>query len=62
VQPGPAPVEVVPPAAPDAPAAPDVIARAIPSGSPETISSVREAFRPSSFVELLDASLALTGD
>lgn len=45
-----------------APSGPEVIARPIPMGSPETFGSVRESFRPSSFVELLDASLALTGD
>jgi hypothetical protein len=45
-----------------APEGPEVIARPIPVGSPESFGSVRESFRPSSFVELLDASLALNGD
>ena len=31
-------------------------------GSPESFGSVRESFRVSSFVELLDASLDLSGD
>ncbi|HVY30968.1 MAG TPA: hypothetical protein VHB79_30625 [Polyangiaceae bacterium] len=63
VQPGPAPVEVVPvQAAPAAPLAPEVVARPAALGTPETFASVRETFRPSSFVELLDASLALNGD
>ena len=41
--------------------APEVLARPVPAASPESFGSVREAFRPSSFVELLDASLALNG-
>ncbi len=42
---------------------PEVFARpAPPLGAPETIVSVREPFRPSSFVGLLDASLSLDGD
>ena len=41
---------------------PEVIARPIPLGSPESFGSVRETFRPSSFLELLDASLGLSGD
>jgi hypothetical protein len=45
-----------------APEAPEVVARPIPVGSPESFSSVRESFRPSSFVELLDASLGLNGE
>ncbi len=49
-------------AAPAAPEAPQVIARPIPVGGPESFSSVRETFRPSSFVELLDASLGLNGE
>jgi len=44
------------------PASPEVVARPMPAGSPETFSSVRETFRPGSFVELLDASLGLNGD
>jgi hypothetical protein len=48
--------------APEAPLAPEIVARPIPLGAPETFASVREPFRPSSFVELLDASLALRGD
>jgi hypothetical protein len=66
VQPGPAP-EIVPvDVAPSAPmqleaSAPEVIARPVPYGSPEGFTSVREAFRPSSFSELLDASLSLNG-
>lgn len=63
VQPGPAPVEVVPvQAAPEAPLAPEVVARPAAFGTPEAFASVRDTFRPSSFVELLDASLALNGD
>jgi hypothetical protein len=59
VQPG-AP-EIVPLAS--APATgPELVARPIPAGAPEAISSVRDTFRPSSFSELLDASLALNGD
>ena len=45
-----------------APAGPEVIARPIPMGSPESFGSVRDAFRPSSFLDLLDASLGLSGD
>jgi hypothetical protein len=45
-----------------APTGPEVIARPMPMGSPESFGSVRESFRPSSFVELLDASLGLSGD
>jgi hypothetical protein len=61
VQPG-AP-EIVPiQAAPEAPVGPEVIARPVSAGTPETFSSVRESFRPNSFVELLDASLSLSGD
>jgi hypothetical protein len=40
---------------------PEIIARPTPMGSPESFGSVRETFQPSSFVELLDASLALDG-
>ena len=40
-------------------AGPEIVARPAPAGSPEAFSSVRESFRPSSFVELLDASLGL---
>jgi hypothetical protein len=66
VQPGPAPeivpVEVAPVApAPLEAAAPEIVARPVPAGSPQGFTSVREAFRPSSFSELLDASLSLNG-
>lgn len=61
VQPG-AAREVVPAqAAPSAELAPEIVARAVPAGSPEAFTSVREQFRPSSFMELLDASLGLNG-
>jgi hypothetical protein len=63
VQPGPAP-EIVPLDVAPAPleaAPPEIIARPVPVGSPEGYTSVREAFRPSSFSELLDASLSLNG-
>lgn len=73
VQPSPAP-EIVPVDAPPvsyeapviaaaAPAAvdvsPEIVARPAPFGAPDTIVSVRESFRPGTFVELLDASLSL---
>jgi hypothetical protein len=61
VQPGPLP-EIVPiVAAPHVEVAttPEVIARAAPEGAVEAFASVREAYRPSTFVELLDASLSL---
>ncbi len=45
-----------------APSGPEVVARPLPMGSPESFGSVRESFRPSSFVELLDASLNLRGE
>ena len=45
-----------------APLAPEVTSRPVPFGSPETFAAVREPFRPGSFTELLDASLALNGD
>lgn len=63
VQPGAASPEIVP-SFNSAPAAegPEVVARPVPMGSPQTFGSVRESFRPSSFVELLDASLALSGE
>ena len=65
VQPyAPAP-EIVPvvQAAPEAASVgPELVARPIPMGSPESFANVRETFRPSSFVELLDASLGLSGD
>jgi hypothetical protein len=44
------------------PVGPEVVARPIPMGSPESFGNVRDSFRPSSFVELLDASLDLSGD
>jgi len=56
VQPGGSP-DIVPATA----AGPEIIARPMPAGSPESFGSVRETFRPSTFVELLDASLALDG-
>lgn len=63
VQPGAPLAELVPAMATRAePEAPELVARPIPTSSPETISAVREAFRPSSFSELLDASLALNGN
>jgi hypothetical protein len=34
----------------------------LPVGSPESFGSARESFRPSSFLELLDASLSLSGE
>lgn len=40
---------------------PEIIARPAPMGAAESFTSVREAFRPSTFVELLDASLSLGG-
>jgi hypothetical protein len=43
-------------------AGPEVVARPIPTGNPESFGAVRDSFRPSSFVELLDASLALNGE
>jgi hypothetical protein len=59
VQPGPAP-EIVPvAAAPVEATTPEFIARAVPEGTAETFTSVREPFRPRTFVELLDASLSL---
>ncbi len=63
VQPGAASPEIVP-LFNSAPAAegPEVVARPVPMGNPQTFGSVRESFRPSSFVELLDASLALSGE
>jgi hypothetical protein len=55
--------EIVPiVAAPAQPEAPEIVARTAPMGSAETFSSVREPFRPRSFVELLDASLSLGGE
>jgi hypothetical protein len=38
---------------------PEIIARATPEGTAESFASLREPFRPSTFVELLDASLSL---
>ncbi len=55
IQPGPN-VEIV------QAAGPEVVARPIPVGSPETFSTVRDSFSPSSFVQLLDASLSLSGE
>jgi len=43
-------------------AGPEIVARPVPVESPSTFGSVREAFHPSSFVELLDASLQLSGE
>jgi hypothetical protein len=59
VQPGAAAAEIVPIF--QASTGPEVIARPVPAGSPESFGSVRETFRPSSFLELLDASLGLGG-
>jgi hypothetical protein len=53
----------VQPAAPaSVPTGPAVVARPVPAGSPDTFSSVRQAFQPRSFLELLDASLGLNGE
>lgn len=41
---------------------PEVVARPVPAGAPATFGAAREGFRPGSFTELLDASLALRGD
>jgi hypothetical protein len=43
-------------------ASPEIVARPVPVSSPSTFGSVREGFQPSSFVELLDASLQLSGE
>jgi hypothetical protein len=52
--------EIVPiQAAPAAAIAPEVTLRPAVDGAPESFISVREDFRPASFVELLDASLRL---
>ncbi len=59
VQPGAPVAEIVPIFR--APEGPEVIGRQVAAGRPESFGSVRETFRPSSFVELLDASLALHG-
>jgi hypothetical protein len=61
IQPGPPAAEVVP-IYHAQPAQPELVARPIPSGTPESFGAARETFRPSSFVELLDASLALDGE
>jgi hypothetical protein len=61
VQPN-APAPEIVPVYEAAPAGPEVLARPIPMGSPESFGSVRESFRPSSFVELLDASLSLDAE
>jgi hypothetical protein len=61
VQPN-APAPEIVPVYEAAPAGPEVLARPIPMGSPESFGSVRESFRPSSFVELLDASLSLNAE
>lgn len=47
--------------APVAALAPEVTLRPAPATSPESFVSVRETFRPGTFVELLDASLGLGG-
>jgi len=58
-----APVEAHEEAAPDSwSLEPQVVARPIPVEGPQTIASLREPFKPSSFVELLDASLALSAE
>jgi hypothetical protein len=73
MQPGPAPelvpvvaapiVELLPleasPVAAEGATTPEVLVRAAPEGVAETFASVREPFRPSTFVELLDASISL---
>ncbi|HEY6078339.1 MAG TPA: hypothetical protein VIW29_06025 [Polyangiaceae bacterium] len=46
----------------DAASSPEVVTRAVPVGSPETFASARDSFKPSSFLELLDASLSLYGE
>jgi hypothetical protein len=56
VEPPPA-IETAP--LPPAMIGPEVVARPAAFGSPETFASVRQPFRPSTFVELLDASLSL---
>lgn len=66
-QPGPAPeivpVQVAPleasPIAAYVETTPEIVARPTPDGSPETFTSLREPFRPTTFVQLLDASLSL---
>lgn len=62
VQPAAPPAEIIPVQAKSEPSGPEIIARPLPIGSPESFGSTREAFRPSSFAELLDASLSLDGD
>jgi hypothetical protein len=59
--PAPEIVPIVQATAEAAPLDPEIVARPMPMGSPESFGSVREIFRPSSFVELLDASLDLSG-
>ena len=68
VQPGAAPeilpivpLEAAPFVAQPVDVAPEALARSAPMGEPESFTSVRETFRPSTFVELLDASLSLGG-
>jgi hypothetical protein len=59
IQPGPEIVPIV--AAPVE--GPELLARPLPYGGvAESFSSVRESFRPSSFIDLLDASLSLDGE
>jgi len=58
VQPSPAP-EIVPAQAAAVDVGPEIVARPAPFGTPDNVISVREVFRPSTFVELLDASLSL---
>jgi hypothetical protein len=57
-----APAAEIVPIVQAAPVGPEVVARPIPMGSPESFGNLRESFRPSSFVDLLDASLSLSGD
>lgn len=58
MQPGLAP-EIVPIQAASTRVEPEVTLRPAVDGAPESFISTREAFRPASFVELLDASLSL---
>jgi hypothetical protein len=59
IQPGPPAVDVV---QAESAAGPEVMARPIPVGTPNTFQALREPFAPSSFVQLLDASLSLSGE
>jgi hypothetical protein len=61
IQPGAISPEIVPLARSTAPLQPEFVTRSMPTGSAESFISVRESFKPASFVELLDASLSLGG-